>query len=225
MKRIVTVIVVWVTLCLVGAMNQDITTKAATKEKLNQYTLMMTDKCTPMLSVNNIEVLTAKIIKITGESKNTKNKSKSTKKKNSTYKPKNNKKKYSDIELKYMTSIIYCEAGAEDYESQKAVGIVVMNRKKSDLFPNGIKRVIYQKGQFTPASNGRLDRALRLYDKYNEDGKFKDEMKSCLKAAKEVLEGTTTITVNGKKKEMKDYLFFSGYIPNAKFILGKIQFK
>ena len=225
MKRIVTVIVVWVTLCLIGTINQDITTKAATKEKLQQFTLTMTDKNAPMLSIKNSELLSAKITKNTGATNKNDNKSKSTKKKNTTYEPKDKKKKYSDIELKYMTSIIYCEARGESYESQKAVGIVVMNRKRSDLFPNGIKRVIYQKGQFSPVTNGSLDRALRLYDKYNDNGKFKDEMKSCLKAAKEVLEGTTTIKVDGKKKEMKDYLFFSGYIPNAKFILGKIQFK
>lgn len=135
------------------------------------------------------------------------------------------KKKYSETDLRYMTAIIYCEAQGESYQGKKAVGIVVMNRVRSDKFPNTVKKVIYQSGQFSPVRNGSLDKALNLYDKYNKKGKFKEPMKSCLKAAKEVLNGSTTIKVNGKKKEMKNYLFFSRYVPGAKFRLGAHQFK
>ena len=136
-----------------------------------------------------------------------------------------NKKKYTPAELKYMTCIIYCEARGEGYAGQMAVGIVVMNRKKSEDFPDTIKKVIYQRGQFTPTVNGSMSSALSLYEKYDDKGKFKGEMVSCYKAAKEVLEGTTTIRVDGKKKEMKDYLYFSRRVSGAKYTLGSHQFK
>lgn len=145
--------------------------------------------------------------------------------KNNTNKTTGKKQTYTDQELRYMTSIIYCEARGESYAGQKAVGIVVMNRKRSKEFPSSIKKVIYQRGQFTPASNGSLDKALSLYDKYSADGKFKGEMPDCYKAAKEALEGSTTVKVHGKEKDMKDYLYFSRYIRNAKYTLGHHQFK
>lgn len=132
---------------------------------------------------------------------------------------------YTDSELRYMTSIIYCEARGESYAGKKAVGIVVMNRVKSNKFPNSIKKVIYQNGQFSPVRNGSLTKALKEYDKQKRKGKMKGAMKSCMKAAKEALKGSTTIKVKGKKKQMKKYLFFSQYIPNAKYSLGAHQFK
>ena len=124
-----------------------------------------------------------------------------------------------------MTCIIYCEARGESYAGQKAVGIVVMNRKKNKDFPDTIKEVIYQRGQFSPASNGTLSKALELYDKCAKKNKFKGEMPSCLKAAKEVLEGSTTIRKEGKEKDLKNLLYFSRYLSHAKFTLGNHQFK
>lgn len=56
-----------------------------------------------------------------------------------------------------LSKIIQVEAGYESYESQVAVGSVIMNRVKDERFPNSIKEVIYQKGQFPPAHNGLLD--------------------------------------------------------------------
>ena len=136
-----------------------------------------------------------------------------------------NKKKYTPAELKYMTCIIYCEARGESYAGQMAVGIVVMNRKKSEEFPDTVKKVIYQRGQFTPTVNGSMTKALSLYEKYDDKGKFKGEMVSCYKAAKEVLNGTTTIKVDGDEKEMKNYLYFSRRVSGAKYTLGSHQFK
>ena len=132
---------------------------------------------------------------------------------------------YTKSELRYMTSIIYCEARGECYAGQKAVGIVVMNRKRSDQFPDSVKEVIYQRGQFSPVRNGSMSKALRLYDKQNKSGKMTKTMKTCRKAAIEALKGSTTVKVKGKKKEMKKYLFFSQRISNAKYTLGGHQFK
>lgn len=135
------------------------------------------------------------------------------------------KAKYTESELRYMTAIIYCEARGESYAGKKAVGIVIMNRVRSDKFPDSVKSVIYQRGQFSPVYNGSLSSALSSYDAQKEKGKIKGTMKSCMKAAKEALNGSTTIKVNGKKKQMKDYLFFSRYVAGAKFQLGGHQFK
>lgn len=140
-------------------------------------------------------------------------------------KMKTSKKKYTESQLRYMTCIIYCEARGESYAGQKAVGIVVMNRVRSKQFPNSVRKVIYQSGQFSPVRNGSMSKALQKYDQQKHKGKLDSTMKSCRKAAIEVLEGSTTIKVSGKTKQMKNYLFFSRYIPNAKYQLGAHQFK
>ncbi len=83
----------------------------------------------------------------------------------------------SDTQL--LAAIIQCEAGGEPYSGQLAVGAVVMNRVKSGSFPNSISGVIYQSGQFTPASSGKLARVL-------SSGNISS---SCYQAAAEVLSG------------------------------------
>lgn len=62
--------------------------------------------------------------------------------------------------LTLMAAIIYCEAGAEPYETQLAVGAVIMNRLESGNYPNTLYDVIYQKGQFPPATNGKVARVI-----------------------------------------------------------------
>ncbi len=59
-----------------------------------------------------------------------------------------------------LAALIYCEAGNQPYDGMVAVGAVVMNRVYSGSFPNSISEVIYQSGQFTPASSGALSSAL-----------------------------------------------------------------
>ena len=56
--------------------------------------------------------------------------------------------------------MIHVEATNQCYEGQLAVANVVLNRVKSPRWPDTIYDVIYQKGQFTPAHNGRLAKAL-----------------------------------------------------------------
>lgn len=63
-----------------------------------------------------------------------------------------------DLEL--LAAIIYCEAGGEIYEGKLAVACVVINRVRSSSYPNTISGVIYQSGQFSPASSGRLATVL-----------------------------------------------------------------
>lgn len=59
-----------------------------------------------------------------------------------------------------LARIIHAEAGYESFEGQLAVGNVIMNRVNSDKFPNTLKEVIYQPGQFTPAMNGSLEKVI-----------------------------------------------------------------
>lgn len=87
----------------------------------------------------------------------------------------------SDEEL--LAALIYCEAGGEPYEGQVAVGAVVMNRVRSSSFPNTIREVIYQSGQFGPAITGKLDRVLA-------GGQTTD---SCRQAAREAIAGYSPV--------------------------------
>ncbi len=81
-------------------------------------------------------------------------------------------------ELTLLAALIQCEAGGESYEGKVAVGAVVMNRLAYGGFGNSIIDVIFQKGQFSPASSGSLIRRLS-----------KGVSESCLKAAKEAMSG------------------------------------
>lgn len=58
-----------------------------------------------------------------------------------------------------LAAIIELEAGG-NYEGGIAVGNVVLNRVNSPSYPNSISGVIYQKGQFPGAHNGKLARIL-----------------------------------------------------------------
>lgn len=81
-------------------------------------------------------------------------------------------------DLTLLAAIIDCEAGGESYECQLAVGAAVINRVKSSSYPNSISGVIYQKGQFGPASSGKLARKL--------SGRISS---SCYSAAQEAMSG------------------------------------
>ncbi len=132
------------------------------------------------------------------------------------------KASYTKTELKYMASIINCEAGGESFQGQIAVGIVVMNRVSSKDFPNSVKGVIYQRGQFSPVYNGALNTKL---SEYNSGRIHSAQWKSCIKAAKKVLEGQRYVTIHGSKKSLKGYHFFSVYLRGYRFRLGGHKFK
>ncbi|MDR9856003.1 cell wall hydrolase [Paenibacillus sp. VCA1] len=85
-----------------------------------------------------------------------------------------------------LQKIVMAEAEGEPYQGKIAVANVVLNRLRSANFPNTIKKVIYQKHQFSPVANGRFDRV-----KPNKD---------CIRAVNEAL--------NGKKAVTDDTYFF-----------------
>lgn len=89
----------------------------------------------------------------------------------------------SPSEQELLAALIFCEAGNQPYEGQVAVGAVVMNRVRSNIYPNSVSEVIYQSGQFSPAMTGWLDSILA-------SGSYTD---SAMQAAADALAGSNPI--------------------------------
>lgn len=158
----------------------------------------------------------------TQKSKKIKSKTKNKKAKSKLKSKKRSKSNYTKADLRLMSSIINCEAGIEPYQGKLAVGIVVMNRIRSKIFPNTLKGVIYQSGQFSPVRNGSLRKRLSQYD----SGRIKSKQwKSCISAARKVLNGQRTILYRGKEKNMNSFHFFSVGLRGARMSLGGHKFK
>lgn len=85
-------------------------------------------------------------------------------------------------DLNLLAALIECESLGEIYEGKLAVGSVVLNRVESSRFPNTIREVIYQSGQFAPASSGRLELVL-----------LRGASSSCMSAAQQVLGGVRNV--------------------------------
>ncbi len=98
-----------------------------------------------------------------------------------------------DDEVYLLACLLYCEAGPNNYDWEIAVANIVLNRIKSPYFPNTLSEVIYQPGQFGPASNNRLATAL-----LNGPGDL------CMQAAKDALAGVNNIG---------NLMFFHDYAP------------
>ncbi|ADQ14692.1 cell wall hydrolase [Halanaerobium hydrogeniformans] len=64
---------------------------------------------------------------------------------------------FSAEDVQILASIIHAEARGESYKGKVAVGGVVLNRVYHPSFPNTIKDVVYQSGQFTPVENGMIN--------------------------------------------------------------------
>ena len=82
-----------------------------------------------------------------------------------------------------LASIIYCEAGAEPYAGQLAVGAVVINRLLSPVFPDTLSGVVYQNRQFSPVASGRLALAMA-------EGRA---TAACYRAADEAMAGASNV--------------------------------
>ena len=71
------------------------------------------------------------------------------------YKKVNTKKESGDVDL--LARLIHAEAVGESYAGKLAVANVVLNRTKNKEFPDTIRGVIYESGQFSPVSNGMIN--------------------------------------------------------------------
>ena len=86
----------------------------------------------------------------------------------------------SDVTL--LAALIQCEAGSEPYEGKLAVGAVVMNRVRSPGYPNSVSGVIYARGQFPPATNGKVAAVVA-----------RGPSASCMQAAQQAISGATNV--------------------------------
>lgn len=68
----------------------------------------------------------------------------------------------SDEDYRTLLKIVEAEAGSEDEEGKLLVANVVLNRVKSDAFPDTVTEVVYQRdggvAQFSPVADGSLEK-------------------------------------------------------------------
>lgn len=121
-------------------------------------------------------------------------------------------------ELRLMSAIIWCEAGNQCEAGKQAVGIVVMNRVNHEKFEDTVETVIYEPGQFRPIDDGKMEKALQMYD----EGDLPQE---CIDAAKYALSGATVIDYNGNNIDMSDYLFFARHWDKARIRIQDHDFR
>lgn len=165
----------------------DIRTKAVAFEVIISGVL---DKAEPMEEkVEDEAVALSDTVKEEGEAKAEVKKAEAKKEKTEINLSKR-KIKYSKKDLDLLAAIVYCEVGNQPFQGKLAVANVILNRVESSLFPNSIKGVIYARRQFSPARNGRLDKALR-----------NGVPKSCYEASRAALDGNNNV---------KGYFYFDG---------------
>lgn len=112
---------------------------------------------------------------------------------------------FTDEEFRLFVSLIFAEAQGEPYEGKLAVANVILNRIYSDEFPNNLYDVVYEPRQFSPVSNGALNKHLWEYDSGNFTTSYHLET---IEAAKEALNGVNNIG---------DRLFFQRYWPKVDY--------
>lgn len=110
--------------------------------------------------------------------------------------------KITSKEVDLLEKLVYCEARGESQKGQIAVVNVVLNRLKSDEFPDTVTDVIYQKRQFSPVGNGAI---------YN--AKPNDKIKESVQKA-----------LNGEKVVSDDTVyFFATWLPSNHAIRGHVN--
>lgn len=125
---------------------------------------------------------------------------------------------YNENDLRLLAAIIFEEAGNQCKAGQEAVGITVMNRVKSQRFPNTIEEVLYQKGQFfNPSYIDFYNKCLRAYD----NGTIPQ---SCIEAAIYALDGNVIVNYNNQLIDLSTILFFSRYRSDCKVQIQDHQF-
>lgn len=55
---------------------------------------------------------------------------------------------FSEEEINLIRRTVYCESGNQDYKTQVMVAKTIINRVRSELFPNTAREVIYQPNQY-----------------------------------------------------------------------------
>ena len=67
---------------------------------------------------------------------------------------------YTEEELELLARVIFAEAGSNwcSDKMQQYTGSVVLNRMASPLFPNTMREVVYQRGQYSCARSGNINK-------------------------------------------------------------------
>ena len=73
----------------------------------------------------------------------------------------------SEDDIRLIARMAMAEAESESEYGQRLVIDTILNRVDSSRFPNTVNGVIYQSGQFSPVTNGRLDRCPVRNDFYD----------------------------------------------------------
>ena len=66
-----------------------------------------------------------------------------------------------------LAKLLYCEGRGESIECQRAIISVVVNRLNNGYWGNTFRSVIYAKGQFSPVSEGSLEKAKPSQTQYD----------------------------------------------------------
>ncbi len=76
------------------------------------------------------------------------------------------KSKYNNIERDMLAKIVWSEARGVDEKGQILVVNTIINRVKSDKFPNTIGEVLFQKNAFSPINDGNFNRSTPTEENY-----------------------------------------------------------
>lgn len=117
---------------------------------------------------------------------------------------KNPKNPPSASDIRWLSAITYLEAGNQSYYGKKCVASVVINRVNSKRFPNTIKGVLFQSGQFVPAANGTL--SALYYSKRSIQAQSVKAAKYVLEHGS-VLKGYYYFNIYGGRKKIGDHYF------------------
>lgn len=104
-------------------------------------------------------------------------------------------------DLVLFAAILECEAGGSGYDGLLAVATVIMNRVESPRYPNTLKGVIYQSGQFSPTWNGSLSKVLN-----------RGPSSICYQVARDALNGKRLASVSGCYQFRAAYTGHSGTV-------------
>ena len=122
----------------------------------------------------------------------------------------------SNEEIYLLACIIDWEAAYEPYEGKLAVANVVLNRVRSSNYPNSITGVIYQKSQFSGASDVAGGPSAKFQNRLNSGIRTQE----CMDAALEALSGKNNIggytsfrmVSITNLSAMSDYVIIGGHV-------------
>lgn len=83
-----------------------------------------------------------------------------------------------EYEVELLAHLIFAEAGNQSDECQLATGTVVLNRVKSERYPNSIEEVIYDEGQYECTWDGNFEKEPSQQARDNAYRLLKNEIKN-----------------------------------------------